>query len=303
LREINVCAEGSVVTIGVFDGLHLGHQKVIRQTVEYAHKIGVKSVLLTFKPHPEEVVANKRIKLITSYAQKREMVGKLGIDIYNEIEFTPSFASLSPEEFVQKILKEKLRVRALVLGDNYRFGKQEQGDSRLMKRLGERYAFRVLIVAPFKIEGEMVSSSLIRSLISQGRFRQVERYLGRPWTIRGKVKRERGYGRDLGYPTANLFPPSELILPSGVFIAQVKVDRELRGGLVNIGTRPSFSSGGEKRIEVYILDFSQEIYEKEIEVVLKKRIREEQRFSSREELISQIRKDEEEARRYWRERC
>lgn len=292
----------SVVTIGVFDGLHLGHQEVIRQTIDYAQRIKAKSVLLTFKPHPQEVIANRKVELITSYEQKKELIAKLGVDIYSELKFSPSFASLSAEGFIEKVLGERLKVKGLILGTNYRFGRNGEGDAQLIRKLAKRYNFEAVIVPSVKINEQVVSSSLIRSFIKTGRFDPANKFLGRDWKIYGKIFRDSGRGRALGYPTANVSYSPGILLPQGVFAAEIILDsaNEKKRGIVNIGSRPTFSSPTkEKNLEVHIFDFQNEIYGEKIEIILKHKIRNEQRFSSKEELVQQIKKDEQEARRYF----
>jgi len=294
--------QSNIVTIGVFDGLHLGHQEVIRQTVDYARSIKTKSVLLTFKPHPQEVITNRKVELITSYKQKKELIAKLEIDIYKELEFNPSFASLSAKGFIKEILVDKLKIKGLVLGINYHFGKDEQGNVRLIQRLGKKYNFGVIIVPSVKIDEQVVSSSLIRSFIKQGDFQQANKFLGRDRRICGEVFRDSERGRSLGYPTANLRYSPEILLPQGVFAAEIILNstNEKKKGVVNIGKRPTFSPRAkEKNLEVHIFDFRKELYGDKIEVILRHRIRNEQRFFSKEELVQQIKKDEQEAKKYF----
>lgn len=288
----------SVVTIGVFDGLHLGHQKIICQTVDYACQISAKSVLLTFKPHPQEIIAKKKVELITSYRQKSELINRLGINIYSELKFTPSFASLAPEDFVKKVLIDKLKIKALILGANYRFGKDEIGDTQLIRKLGNRYKFKVVIIPPLEVDKQIASSSLIRSFIKTSKFRKASKFLGRNWKICGKVFRDLGRGKKLGYPTANVYYPPEILIPKGVFAAEIILNGEKKQGMVNIGTRPTFSSDIEQKVEVYIFDFQKEIYGDKIKLILKHKIRNERKFSNKEKLVEQIKRDKETVRRY-----
>ncbi len=328
----------SVVTIGVFDGLHLGHQEIIRQTIDYARRIKTKSGLLTFKPHPQEVIANRKVELITSYKQKRELIAKLGIDIYSELKFSPSFASLSAEGFIKKILVNKftllnpaeresaigglfnrVKIKGLVLGADYHFGRNREGDVRLIQSLGKKYNFDVVIVPSVKLNEQVVSSSLIRSFIKAGDFQQANKFLGRDWQICGRVFKALSRGRTLGYPTANVRYPTEILLPQGVFAAEIILDsaNEKKRGIVNIGSRPTFSprtkeknldrsprsrfgeAGRQASLEVHIFDFQKEIYGDKIELILKHKIRNEQKFPGKKELVQQIKKDEQEAKRYW----
>ncbi len=284
----------TVATIGSFDGVHLGHQALFERVKERAREMGLTSCVVTFEPHPAKVLG-KGIKLITPYDKKRILIEKCGIDRIEVIPFTQEFSKISPEEFVEKYLVEKFRVAHVIVGFNYTFGKGGKGDVQLLEKLGDKYGFGVEIFPPFKVDGEVVSSTRIRRLIEEGRLDEARKLLGRDFFIHGRVVEGKGLGRKLGFPTANVETLQELLPPRGVYPCYVEVDGERFKGIANIGTCPTFC--GEKlSVEVHIFDFDRDIYGKEVAIIPKKRIREEKKFSSVHELINQIKSDVEVAK-------
>ncbi len=289
-----------VVTIGTFDGVHLGHREVISRTVERTKASGGTSIVLTFDPHPLKVTRTKPSPpSLISLQHRLRLIEALGVEVAIIVRFTKEFSRMTPESFVRSVLVEKLRTRELFLGYNYRFGREGSGGLDLMRTLADRYGFKVTKIDPVKVKGRIVSSTQVRSLIERGKLKETSVLLGRPFSILGTVVRGSERGRLLGYPTANIDPHHEVVPPGGVCAVKVRLDDELFGGILNIGTRPTFWVGqpSEPTIEVYIFDFDRKIYGRDIEIIFLKKVRDERKFSTKLELIRQIRLDEARARK------
>ncbi len=307
LEDIKEPPVRTVLTIGNFDGVHMGHQRIIKQVVSSAKRIKGTSVVMTFDPHPMRYLQpEKDLPLLTLCDEKAKIIEKLGIQILLCVKFDQSFASLEPEEFIKKILVDKLAVREIIIGKDYRFGKAKKGDVKLLKREGNKYGFRVEVVTPVKIKGEIVSSSTIRTLIKKGEVKRVTDFLGRPYSIEGTVVRGTGRGSTiLGFPTANILSGAELIPKEGVYAVKVKIEESPAGkkkkedrllnGIMNIGTNPTFGNQ-ELSLEVHILDFNEDILHKFIKVYFIERLRNEKKFSSPDALRKAIKRDIEKAR-------
>ena len=285
-----------VVTLGNFDGVHIGHQKIFDRVREEAGKINGESVVITFEPHPLRVLSPERCPpLLTPFKKKMMFIEESGIDTVLCIQFSSSFSEISPSEFVRTILVEKVGVRRVVIGYNYRFGKKQGGDVQTLKEAGERYHFEVEVVSPLKIDHRIVSSSKIRELIGKGLVEDAAKMLGRDYPIIGRVIEGAKRGQTLGFRTANLEISEELYPKRGVYAVEVLWNGEVFRGVANVGYNPTFASGEERRqplsLEVYILNFDRMIYGDEIQVRFRKRIRDEIRFDSPSHLIDQIRKD------------
>lgn len=281
------------VTVGNFDGVHLGHQMLFSEVVGKAYRQKGTGVTITFDPHPLQVMRpDIGIKLISTYEQKVELIGYSGIDVLVVIPFSREFARTTAEEFVNEILVKTIGVKELVVGYDYAFGKGRQGNIDLLKRLGDLKGFPVEVVEPYFVDDMLVSSTKIRELVNLGRMRDVKRLLGRHYQIRGEVQRgkQRG-GPEIGFPTANLHLSEEDLCPRhGVYVTQVIYDGKCYGGVLNIGYNPTF---GEDRLaaETHIFNFDQDIYGKRIKINLLKFLRSEQKFSGPAELAAQIRRD------------
>jgi riboflavin kinase/FMN adenylyltransferase len=286
-----------VVTLGNFDGVHLGHQRIFKRVKEEASKIHGKGVVITFEPHPLKVLApEKFLPLLTPFKKKMMLIEKSGIEIVLCIEFSLAFSEVSPAEFIETVLVKKIGVRKVIIGYNYRFGKGKRGDAQTLKEAGKTFGFEVEIVDPSRVGQTIVSSSKIRTLIQGGEVEEASRLLGRDYPIIGKVMEGEKRGQTLGFPTANLEISDELYPKAGVYAVEVVWHQRRFNGLANIGSNPTFSTQTGKRkerfsLEVHILGFNREIYGKEIEVCFKKRIRDEVRFESPSLLIEQIKKD------------
>jgi len=298
LSEIERPFYKAALTIGNFDGVHLGHQALFRKVVEISAETGGDKVALTFHPHPMKVLRpDNPPKLISTLEQKVELIMAAGIDHLVCLPFTREFASTTATEFVEDILWRRLGVLDLVVGYDYACGKGREGDIRFLEKMGSRLGFRVHVVPPVKVDGKIVSSTAIRELVKNGEMGEVKKMLGRYYQIRGVVRKgkKRG-GPVVGFPTANLSINREDLCPKpGVYAVQVLHGESCYNGVINIGYNPTF---GDNKLgaEVHIFDFNKDIYGHEIKVNLVARIRDEKRFSGPEELATQITADIEKAR-------
>jgi riboflavin kinase/FMN adenylyltransferase len=282
----------SCVTIGNFDGVHLGHQMLFAEVVQRAYRHHGTSVAITFDPHPLQVLRPEGIKLISTCAQKIELISHAGIDVLVIVPFTVQFAATSAVHFVDEILVKRIGVKELVVGYDYAFGKGRTGDIPFLQKQGQEKGFPVTVVEAHYENGMVVSSTKVRELIAEGRMADARRLLGRFYQIRGEVQvgKQRG-GKEIGFPTANLHLDVEDLIPKiGVYVSQVICDGKCYGGVLNIGYNPTF--GEEKLVaETHIFDFNQDIYGKPIKVNLLQYLRGEQKFSGVQELAAQIGRD------------
>jgi phosphoribosyl 1,2-cyclic phosphate phosphodiesterase len=284
---------GSIVAIGNFDGIHLGHQRVLGFTLTMAKDTGGVATALTFEPPPLKVLRPESAPLrISTNQQRMEWFGALGMEAAVVLPFTKELAQLSPEEFVDEILVRQLSVKSVVVGDNFRFGHRQSGDVKFLRKLGMRFGFGVVVHTPVVIEGEVVSSTLIRKQIAQGDVTHAARLLGRPFVLTGEVVAGSGTGRKFTFPTLNLRPEQELLPAKGVYITRTVLEGEPSShrSVTNIGVRPTFSGSGIT-VETHLLDYSGNFSPKWIEIRFWKRLREEKKFSGAEELREQIGKD------------
>lgn len=289
-RALARIVRGPILTLGNFDGLHLGHRKIISKVSERARKLESPSVVYTFEPHPLKVVApSMSPPMIVDAVAKAALVEALGIDFMVIAEFTKEFAAKHPRAFVEEEIVP-LRPREVWVGHDFSFGKAKTGTVDYLRHLGEEFGFTVLVIPAYMKGGEVVSSSRIRKLVSVGRLAEAAGLLGRNFSMSGRVVKGRNIGRELGFPTANLSTGAELMPADGVYAARAIVSGKRHGAIVNIGVAPTF--GGKARcVEVHILGFRDNIYGKKIEVEFVRRLRGERAFKSKEALITQIRKD------------
>jgi len=290
-------AEPAAVAIGNFDGVHLGHQRILSVLAQQASEEGLVPLILTFSPHPGKVTGSGKIQLLQTEKQKLEKMERFGVEAVTILAFDKNLALLSAEEFVRSILIDSLNSHVIVVGENFRFGHDRQGNTALLRRLARKYALTVFPVPSLIEEGETVSSSFIRDLTRNGEVARAARLLGEAYEIRGRVIRGQSLGRDLGFPTANLATRNEIV-PNGVYVTTATVAGRTHASITNVGTQPTFSRNGI-RIETHILDFAQDIYEADISIRFLKKIREELRFGSPDELREQISEDLLETRRYF----
>jgi phosphoribosyl 1,2-cyclic phosphate phosphodiesterase len=283
----------SVLAIGNFDGIHLGHQAILRATVERAQTLNAVSTALTFDPSPRKVLRPETAPLrLSTNAQRMEWFNALGLEAVVVLPFTLDLACLSPAEFVEQILVRDLCVRAILVGENFRFGHKQAGDVKLLSQLGAKYGFAVVIIHPVFYRGEVVSSTIIRREVAEGDVSHAARLLGRPFALTGEVVSGTGTGRRFTFPTLNLAAEQELLPARGVYITRTCLDGESRShrSVTNIGMRPTFN-GSSLSIETHLLDAQLEVSPKRMEVRFWKRLREEKKFSGPEELRAQIAAD------------
>jgi riboflavin kinase/FMN adenylyltransferase len=290
---------GVVVALGNFDGAHVGHQAVLRRAVEEGRRRGVKVVAATFDPHPRAVLApGSQPKLLTTLELRREVLLRYGADEVWEIRFDEELSKKGPEEFVKDVLVGEIGAEVVVVGENFRFGHKAAGDAgdleRLMRRLGgEAYA------VPVRSEDGKsgISSTRIRALIARGEVEEAAKLLGRPYVLRGEVVVGDRRGRSIGFPTANVLPDPDMVVPCrGVYAGFVRVGKDIYAACTNVGVAPTFERR-EDRVEAYLLDFEGDLYGRVVDVSFVRRIRPERRFSGVDELKEQIARDVEEARR------
>lgn len=284
-----------IVAVGNFDGLHLGHQRLLKRAVKKAREVGGTSIVFTFEPHPLQVLLPEReIRLLTSFREKMKRIEDLGIQEVIVAEFTLSFAARSGEEFVENILSEKVGAREVFVGWDFAFGRGRTGRVEDLKRMGEKLGFGVTIQDPIVVDGEVVSSSRIRDLLQKGQVAETVRLLGRYYAVAGEVGKGEQRGRELGFPTANLIPPPELIPCEGVYSALVakrgRTTAEILEGIVYIGSHPTFGKR-EKLIEVHLFGVAEDLYGERLVINFHERIREEMTFRHSGELVKQIETD------------
>jgi riboflavin kinase/FMN adenylyltransferase len=288
--------KNTVVTLGTFDGIHLGHQQIVRSVVEKTRKYNARNFLITFDPHPRKIVSTKNhIKLLSTLNEKIKILTTLGIENLFVINFTEEFSQQTPEQFVIRYLVEGIGVKEIVIGYDHHFGKGRGGNFDLLNSLGEKYNFLITPVEGYKVGEETVSSTKIRNALLEGNVSKSNKMLGRYYSFAGKVVRGDGRGKQLGYPTANLKIENEdKLLPEiGIYAARCLVGEKWYNALLSIGCRPTFISDGSVIPEIYILDFDGDIYNKELIIKVIERIRGEEKFNSAEELIKQMDKDKE----------
>ncbi len=281
----------SIVTIGNFDGVHLAHQQLLRRVVETAPPMGALATAVTFEPHPSRVLAPESApKLLTSLPHKLRLIEREGIAALLVLPFTEALARLAPEEFVRMVLVERLGAAAIHVGPNFRFGYRRAGDIDLLRRLAAGAGFRVEVVPALTARGQPVSSTRIRQLLSEGHVATACRLLGRPYSVAGRIVPGRGVGREQTVPTLNLGPIEEHLPKRGVYVTRVRLGERAYDSVTNVGFRPTF---GEDRltVEAYLLNFSGDVRETEMEIEFLYRLRDEARFASPVHLKAQIQKD------------
>ncbi|MDN5354086.1 MAG: riboflavin kinase / adenylyltransferase [Candidatus Cloacimonadota bacterium] len=294
-----------VLTMGTFDGVHKGHQKLIKKLVKTARAKNGEAVVLTYYHHPLETIHRKTFPyLLTENAVKEKLLYNLGIDCILYLNFTPEMAAMEPEKFLKKIILQEIGARELVIGYDTHFGKDRKGDYKLLKELACKYNYKIDIVEPYRQDNRIISSSIIRDLVREGNMQKVKSYLGRNYSIVGQVVSGHKIGKTLGYPTVNLKPaqPNKLIPAIGVYICNIRVKDKNFAAATNIGYSPTLKKNGIKSIESYILDFNEDLYNSNVELYFLKKIRDEFTFSSKQALIKQIGKDVETTKNFYKNR-
>lgn len=290
----------SVVTVGTFDGVHAGHRAIMDTVLRKAEERNARSVIVTFDPHPREIInpGDAGIKLLTTLPERREILEELGIDRMVVIPFDRDFSLLSSEEFIREIIYDKIGVTEFVIGYDHHFGKDREGSIETVEQLGKELGFETYVVSKREVGAKTVSSTAIRNAISEkGDVEEAAEFLQRLYRLNGTVIHGDKRGKEIGYPTANIKPEdSRKIIPKdGVYAVDVRYEGKWYHGMMNIGTRPTFDEQ-VRTLEVHLFDFEEEIYGKEVQVRFVKRIRDEKKFSGVDELISQLQKDEKEAK-------
>ncbi len=283
------------VALGTFDGVHLGHRKILDRVVRRARREGGTAVVFTFARHPMEVVnPSKAPPLITPLAIKRDIMAAVGIDLMVAVNFTPALAETSPRDFVKRYLVDRLGARCVCIGYDFAFGQARAGSPELLKELGEVYRFELDVVPAMRVDGHVISSTHIRRLLAHGELRQATRCLGRPYAILGVIEHGDKRGRGLGYPTANLPAAIDVIVPDGVYAGQAWLKQGLHKALINVGRAPTF--GGEaRRVEIHLLETEEELYGKTMTLFFVERLRDERRFDDPSLLQAQIDRDKRQA--------
>ena len=286
-----------VATNGTFDGVHLGHQIILKRLIELAKEVGGESVVLTFWPHPRFVLqSDQRLKLLSTFEERCALLARNGIDKIVRIPFTREFSNFSSNDFIQKILVDKVGVDCLVIGYDHRFGKNREGSFEYLVQNSDRYGFEIEEIPKHTVDDISVSSTKIRQALWDGDVIKANNCLGHRFSIQGSVVRGKMLGRELGFPTANINIPElyKLIPRDGVYAVLVEVEGDWCKGMLNIGFRPTVG-GTRKTIEVNLFDFSQDIYGRQVTIFFVDRIRDERKFESIEELSIQLGKDQDRA--------
>jgi len=286
-----------VVTLGNYDGVHLGHQQIFQKVMRRAREHSGTSIIFTFEPHPLKVLSPSTAPpLLNTFRRKMELFEAYGIEVVICAEFTREFAAIPPEDFIKNILVDQVGAKEILVGYDYAFGRGKQGNTDAMAEMGKRYGFQVEVVPAFTVQEEVISTTRLRELVRRGEVRKACALLGRCYASEGIVVGGDHRGKTLGFPTANLESYNEIFPKQGVYAVQVEYEDRLFDGVANIGTHPTFGEG-KVTIEVHIFDFQEEIYGRFVRVLYRERLRDERTFDGRESLIRQIRQDIDRTRR------
>lgn len=289
----------SVITVGSFDGLHRGHRLILEELRHEAQARGASTTAVTFEPHPQLVVkreAQPPVQILSTIAEKLELLEAARLDRIIVIPFTAAFSQTPSEQFVREILFGRIGMQAAIIGHDHSFGKNREGDVATLTSLGRQLHFAVRELPPFEVAGTVISSTRIRKALQEGKIEQANAWLGSTYRFTGKVVRGDGRGKTIGVPTANLVPvhAHKLIPANGVYAVRVKSDGEIHGGMMNIGTRPTFGEQA-RALEVHLFDFAREIYDDLLEVHFIARLRDEMKFNSIADLKTQLQADQTES--------
>lgn len=293
-------ARPTVLTLGVFDGLHAGHQLIMSTVVERARAAGAVPTVLTFEPHPRAVLHPQSAPpLLQTFDQKIEAFGVMGIKQTIVINFTRQFAEVRAEDFLRDVVCERLQAKEIYLGRGFAFGRNREGDIELLRSASERLGFHADEVPEVRLRGQRISSSRIRELLAAGRVGLARRMLGRPYGVEGRVVRGQERGRVLGFPTANLHPQNRVIPRNGVYVTATLIEGAWRRSVTNVGVRPTFTDSTEPSVETYVMNWDGDLYGDVVRVRFLHRLRAERKFVSIDELKLQIDADAQRARRYF----
>ncbi|MEJ8554452.1 bifunctional riboflavin kinase/FAD synthetase [Tepidibacter sp. Z1-5] len=290
IKNINI-KQDTVVTIGNFDGVHKGHQKIIKDTILIAKHKKMKSVLFTFSNHPVNFFKKNKLKNIITKEEKYEIINKMGIDIIVSIPFNEFIIKLNPEEYIEKILLDKLHAKQIVIGHDFRFGLNRGGNAEFLENIGKTYGFDVKIMNPICLENIRISSTYVRNLLEIGEVDKVSEFLGREYGVNGIVIHGKKIGRNLGFPTINLKYDKNILIPKiGVYHTKVNIDGKIYNGATNIGYSPTVKQN-EFTVETYILEYNGNLYGKEATINFIRRIRDEIKFDTIQDLKKQMNMD------------
>ena len=290
----------TVLTLGVFDGLHLGHQLIMRTVVERARAIGAVPTVITFDPHPRAVLHPESAPpLLQTLDQKVEGFGVPGIEQTIVIRFTPEFSMIRAEDFLREVVKERLHAKEVYLGRGFAFGHNREGNIELLRRVSKDLGFIADEVPEVRLRNQRVSSSRIRQLLTAGNVNLARRLLGRPYGVEGLIERGAQRGVTLGFPTANLHPHNRVIPRNGVYVTGALIDGQWRRSVTNVGLRPTFGGDTEPSVETFVMDWAGDLYGDVLRVRFLHRLRDERKFSSVNELTAQIQKDVRRAQSYF----
>jgi riboflavin kinase/FMN adenylyltransferase len=290
----------TVLTLGVFDGLHLGHQLIMRTVVERAQATGSVPTVITFDPHPRAVLHPESAPpLLQTLDQKVEGFGALGIEQTIVIRFDEKFSQIRAEDFLREVVKDRLHAKEVYLGCGFAFGHNREGNIALLRRVSQDLGFSADESPEVQIRGQRVSSSRVRHLLAEGKVNLARRLLGRPYGVEGPVERGAERGRELGFPTANLHPRNRVIPRNGVYVTGTLIDGQWRRSITNVGVRPTFGADAEPSVETFVMDWAGDLYGDVVRVRFLHRLRDERKFNSIEELKAQIQKDVQRAQSYF----
>lgn len=287
-----------VITIGTFDGVHIGHKTILKEIVDHAKEVQGESILLTFEPHPRKVIfPDKPLQLLTPLEEKLELVKATGVDHIVVVPFTKAFANLTAEEYISDFLVKQFKPHSIVIGYDHQFGNDRKGDINLLKQLSEQYRYKVYEISAQLIHDAAVSSTKVRKAVSSGDMTEAANMLGRPYSLTGEVVKGAQLGNTIGFPTANIQPnSSEQILPAnGVYAIKAIYKGDVYNAMLNIGIRPTVSNELSLHIEANIFDFDQDIYGEQLTIQFITRLRDEEKFPSIDYLKQQLSKDKEDA--------
>jgi riboflavin kinase/FMN adenylyltransferase len=290
LKEVTY-DENSIVTLGTFDGVHIGHREIIDTVVKKADELGGRSFVITFYPHPRKVISgDNQLKLLNTPDEKAVLLEALGVENLLIINFTKEFSRLTPDEFVDEIILKTIGAKEIVIGHDHHFGRGRGGNIDFLIDKGKEAGFKVTVIPEYKTDDVGINSSLIRKELRAGEIANVNKYLGRFYSFTGKVVKGDGRGKELGFPTANLKTENnDKLLPAiGIYAVELFIENQKHLGLLSIGRRPTFYEQGELVAEVYIFDFNENIYGKDVTLNVVERIRGEEKFSSADELIDRM---------------
>ncbi|HMF56320.1 MAG TPA: bifunctional riboflavin kinase/FAD synthetase [Pyrinomonadaceae bacterium] len=293
-------ARPTVLTLGVFDGLHMGHQLIVRTVVERARAVNAIPTAITFDPHPRAVLHPESAPpLLQTLDQKIEALGLLGVEQAIVIRFTRAFAQVSAEDFLRDVVEERLQAKEVYLGRGFAFGHDREGNIELLRKVSERLGFFADEVPEVRLRGQRISSSRIRQLLSEGRVNLARRMLGRPYGVEGRVIHGAERGHSLGFPTANLRAENRVIPREGVYVTATLIEGAWRRSLTNVGTRPTFGDAAEPSVETFVINWAGDLYGDVIRVRFLHRLRGERKFAGVDDLIKQIERDQVRAGEYF----